>query len=89
LNGEAGQTSRQFVEIRVIRGQKKKEYRFAGVSGDNAREYHSLRKWEYSEPRCIRIFFLNLRAGQLDGWMAGWLDSWMARWRDSKTASSP
>ncbi len=33
----------------------KKEYRFAGVSVGYDREYHSLREWEYSAPRGIKL----------------------------------
>ncbi len=45
------------------------------------------KKKEYSALRCIRIFFLNLRAGQLDSEMAGWLDGKIARRLDSEIAN--
>jgi len=48
----------------------KKEYRFAGVSVGYAREYHSLRHWEYRALRCIKLCSFQLLAG----------------WRDNKTA---
>jgi len=51
-----------------------KEHRFAGVSVGYAREYHSLREWEYRAPSGIKLCsFFN-----------SWLDSWMASQQNSQ-----